>query len=209
VGIFTSAQQAWAQLKNCDLVLIGTNLPENEAISLTQTSTRGDYGAKVLIVGLAETNQAIIRYIEAGAHGFIRREDSVEDLLKIIRSILKGEAIISPDLASDVLLRLAELARYFEELAPPSAQTACLTPREREVLKLMGRYYTNREIANHLIIEVGTVKNHVHNILSKLNVSSRREATSYIPALVGQTTGERWNEIPALSAVRDPYLSFR
>jgi DNA-binding NarL/FixJ family response regulator len=184
IGFCTSPQMALSQLKNCDVVLVSTNFPEDGAIPLIKSISRQGTGIKVLVVGLAESNKTIVRFIEAGSHGFIRREDSVEDLLKNIRSAYRGEALLAPDLASELISRLAELSYTFEELQPDSGHIACLTAREREVLRLIGRDFSNREIANHLIIEVGTVKNHVHNILSKLNVKSRREAASFLPSTI-------------------------
>lgn len=193
VGYSTNINDALAKIDRCDVVLASTNLPDDGTIQLTRAMVRSEKPARVLIVGLAESRAAIVRYIEAGAQGYVHREDSVDELVRNIRSICKGEALITPAIAAALMTRLAELAASIEDIRPASLGTAKLTPREREVLKLIGRNYTNQDIANHLIIEVGTVKNHVHNILSKLKVNSRREAANYLPIIKER---RRWAQGP-------------
>jgi two-component system, NarL family, nitrate/nitrite response regulator NarL len=183
VGYSTNIAGALAKIDRCDVVVASTNLPEDGAIELTRAIVRLEKSARVLIVGLSESRADIVRCIEAGAQGYVHREDSVDELIRNIRSIYKGEALVTPDIAAALMNRLAELAASIEVVRPASVETAKLTPREREVLRLIGRNYTNQDIANHLIIEVGTVKNHVHNILSKLKVNSRREAANYLPII--------------------------
>jgi DNA-binding NarL/FixJ family response regulator len=193
VGYSTNIASALANIDRCDVVVASTNLSEEGAIELTRAIVRSDKPARVLIVGLTETRAAIVRYIEVGAQGYVHREDSVDELIRNIRSIYKGEALVTPDIAAALMIRLAELATSIEDVRPASPETTKLTPREREVLKLIGRNYTNQDIANHLIIEVGTVKNHVHNILSKLKVNSRREAANYLPIIKER---RRWAQGP-------------
>jgi DNA-binding NarL/FixJ family response regulator len=103
----------------------------------------------------------------------------VDELFRHIQSVHRGKTLLSPSLAAVLMARLAELATCFEEMKPGLNQDLNLTPREREVMELLGQDFSNQEIADQLVIEVGTVKNHVHSILSKLNVSNRREAATY------------------------------
>jgi DNA-binding NarL/FixJ family response regulator len=185
IAHFTTASQALPALGTADVILLGTGLANDDAYRLTRTMKEGNFLARILILGQSDTNKTIIRYLEAGAHGFIRTKDPIKELPEKIRCAAKGEVIISSDLAPDLVDRLAELASYFEAIAPTTEQLASLTPREQEILHLISQNYSNRDIADLLIIEVGTVKNHVHNILSKLNVSSRREATRYLLSAYG------------------------
>ena len=76
--------------------------------------------------------------------------------------------------------RLTEWAQLFSDVEAVIDQPADLTPREREILELIGEGKTNQEIADHLVIELGTVKNHVHSILQKLDVDSRHKAAAYL-----------------------------
>lgn len=171
---------ALRQFTESDLLLVSTNLPEDGAYQLTRAVAKAESCTQVLILGLSEPRAAIVRYLEAGAFGFLRYETQLEELLRNIRHIHRGEAQVSPDITAALIMRLAELSAWFEEIRPAANGAYNLTRREREVLLLIGRDFTNQDIANHLIIEVGTVKNHVHNILSKLKVNSRREAAAYL-----------------------------
>jgi len=91
-----------------------------------------------------------------------------------------GKVFVSPQIAAAIMERLSGLARLFSDVENNITNATDLTARELEVLKLISEGRTNQQIAENLVIEVGTVKNHVHNILDKLNVSSRREAAAYL-----------------------------
>ncbi len=107
-----------------------------------------------------------------------------------IRAAHAGKARVSPDIAAALMSRVAELAQLVSQ-ASISPEAGELTPREMEVLKLIGQGLTNQEIAEHLVIELGTVKNHVHNILNKLGVSSRRDAVGYLVVAREQQESEQ------------------
>lgn len=178
VGCASSLNDALDHIGACEIALVSTNLPDNAALQIAQTAAEIHPSTKILVMGLAESEAEIIQYVEAGASGYILKEDSVEEMLRQIRAIYAGEALVSPEIASALIDRVGELSQLFAEAGQISA-SAGLTPREREVLQLIGQKLTNQEIADRLVIEVGTVKNHVHSILEKLNVSSRHDAAAY------------------------------
>jgi len=182
VGCATSVKQAVKTLKKepVDIVLTSLRLPNDGALSLTETVRDMDSGVEVVILGIMDIKETVLEYVEAGAAGYVLKNDSVEDLLDTIRVIHEGDAVVSPHIVSAMMERISELARMFSSLERGVVDQAGLTSRELEVLKLLGKNLTNQEIAEHLVIEVGTVKNHVHNILNKLNVSSRDEAAAYL-----------------------------
>ena len=91
-----------------------------------------------------------------------------------------GKVFVSPQIAAAMMERLSELAQIFTGVDVGKAAEAGLTPRELEVLELIGKDLSNQQVAEKLVIEIGTVKNHVHNILEKLNVSNRGEAAAYL-----------------------------
>lgn len=187
IDISTDVSTALSHVQDCDLMLVNASLSQDGAYQLTQMVA--DYAesnprqTRVLIVGLVESKQTIVRYIEAGAMGYIHREADVDELLETVRNVHDGRAQVAPDVAAALMARVSELAGWFDEIVSGPAKTTDLTPREREVLALIGQDFTNREIADQLVVEVGTVKNHVHNILSKLEVSSRHEAALYLPLI--------------------------
>jgi DNA-binding NarL/FixJ family response regulator len=187
VGLATDAEEAldliWTC--NCDVVLANVNLPNDGALKLIR-GAKALSSVRVLVVGLTKAQEEVIlRYIEAGAAGYVLADDSVEDLLRNIRAVYNGEALVSPEVAAAMISRIAELAQPYSTIEPGMDEVTELTPREREVLDLIGAGLSNQEIAVRLVIEVGTVKNHVHNILRKLDVSSRQDAAVYWGAIQG------------------------
>jgi DNA-binding NarL/FixJ family response regulator len=185
IGATTNLDEALQRASNCDVMLLSTRLPENGALRLTQAVTEMELPIKVLVMGLSDSEVEILQYVEAGAAGYILKDDSVEDMLRTVRAVYSGEAIISPEIAAALMARVTELAQLFADVDVGAGGVSDLTPREREILGLIGEGYSNREISEDLIIEVGTVKNHVHSILKKLNVSSRQEAAAYWALLEG------------------------
>jgi DNA-binding NarL/FixJ family response regulator len=117
--------------------------------------------------------------VEAGALASIDRSATVGEILHTIRCVGRGEALLTPALAGAMVARLGELRRLVDAWMPNLAGIDILSRREREVLYLISQDFSNQDIAHQLTIEVGTVKNHVHNILGKLKVGNRQEAASY------------------------------
>jgi DNA-binding NarL/FixJ family response regulator len=163
-----------------DVALVSTRLPEQGALSLTRAIAVTTPATKVLALGLTEERQRVLRYVEAGATGYVLKDDSLENLIETVRAAQDGKVFVSPEIAAALMERLSELAHLFSGIETSIAETATLTPRELEVLKLIGEGLTNQQIADEMVIEVGTVKNHVHNILEKLKVNSRGEAVAYL-----------------------------
>jgi DNA-binding NarL/FixJ family response regulator len=178
VGGVTSLDEALALAPKSDVVLVSTRLPEGGALKLTSAIAEAHPSVKVLVLGLAETKGQVLQYVEAGAAGYVLKDDSVGDLLSCIRAAQSGEALVSPNIAAALMSRVGELAQLFADIESGLSEAADLTPREREILELIGQGLTNQEIADRLVIEVGTVKNHVHNILQKLEVGNRQDAAA-------------------------------
>lgn len=179
IGVATTVAEALAKSSEVELLLLSTRLPDDGALRLTQTVTERELPVKVLILGMADSEPEILQYVEAGAVGYVLQDDSVDELLRNIRAAANDEALVSPDIAAALMERVNELSQMFTQATAKIGGNVAFTPREEEILDLIDREYTNRDIAAELIIEVGTVKNHVHNILDKLNVSSRHEAAAY------------------------------
>jgi DNA-binding NarL/FixJ family response regulator len=180
VGCATTMDEALDLAHRCDVLVTSTLVPDDTAFKITQAVVEANLSAKVLILGLAESKEEILRYIEAGAAGYILQDDSVDDLLAKIRATYDGQAVISPEIAALLMSRVSELAQVSTEPGDNTDAFVDLTPRELEILQLIGQGLSNQAIAEQLVIEVGTVKNHVHSILEKLNVSSRRDAVRFL-----------------------------
>lgn len=180
VGHAASVQEALEKALGADVVLVSTRLPDNGALRFTERAVEQGITAKVVVVGIRESEAEILRYVEAGADGYVLRDNSVETLLETVHAAAEERALVSPDVAYALMARLRELAQLFSRVDAGVGVPVDLTPREQEVLDLVGKGLTNREIADRLYIEVGTVKNHVHSILQKLDVSSRDDAAAYL-----------------------------
>lgn len=182
VGCATSVDEALEKLarEDIDVVLVSTRLPERGALHLTQTITDTQPSTNVLVLGVTDHKERVLQFVEAGAIGYVLKDDSIDDMVAAIQAAQQGKALVSPKIAGALMERVSELAGMFADLETGVIETAGLTPRELEVLELLGQNMTNEEIAETLVIEVGTVKNHVHSILNKLNVNSRREAATYL-----------------------------
>jgi two-component system nitrate/nitrite response regulator NarL len=139
----------------------------------------GDTVANVQTVALtvAETEAEVVACAEAGVTGYVTREASLDDLVAAIRSVDKGEMLCSPRIAGTLVRRVAALAA-----ASPARPRTTLTGRELEIVSLIDEGLSNKEIAGRLLIEVATVKNHVHHILEKLQVGARAEVAAEVRA---------------------------
>lgn len=130
----------------------------------------------VRVVGLAvpETEPHVIACAEAGIAGYVPREGSLADLVASVRAAARGEAVCSPQITAGLLRRISALSAERALRSP----VASLTAREREIVRLIDDGLSNKEIALRLCIQLATVKNHVHNILEKLQVNRRAEAAA-------------------------------
>jgi DNA-binding NarL/FixJ family response regulator len=179
----------------CEVVLLSFTLPNEEALQLLQASGTAANPYKILVTEMEKSAETILRYIEEGAAGYVCAQESWADLVKKIYAVHEDEFLMCPDIAPAIMARIAELKQLVAELdvssmEQPNDYYAELTQREWEVLRSIGQNMTNQEIAETLTIELGTVKNHVHNLLRKLDVGSRKQAAQ----LARQIFGERYLE---------------
>jgi DNA-binding NarL/FixJ family response regulator len=179
-SVATSVEDALTRAGEADVALVSTGLPDNGALMLTRTLVDSAPSVKIVVMGLMESEKQILRYVEAGADGYVLRDSSVEDLLTSIRAAYDEKALISPRIAAALMRRIRELARLFSRAEMGTGDLGELTRREREVLDLIAKGLTNREIAEHLFIQEGTVKNHVHSILQELDVTNRQDAAVHL-----------------------------
>ena len=168
-------------LEDATVVLVHATMGMEEAIAMIEQIVATRPSVKILVFGVNENPDEILCYIEAGAAGYILQQESLDDLLTKVRAACHNQALISPGVAAILMSRLSEMRQQQETLINLQERLTAvdaLSPREREVLGLLGEGCSNQEIAHQLVIEYGTVKNHVHNILRKLESNNRTEAAS-------------------------------
>ncbi len=159
-----------------DMVVASGNLRANAVMELARTLRGREERPCLVVTGVAPSDAVIVRYLEAGVDAYLTEELSMSGLLLVLRLLDRGEVLVSPRTARRMVERLHAMADLLEESGVDLAGLSRLTPREEEVLDLLGRELTNKEIAERLYIGVGTVKTHVHSILDKLEVRDRDEA---------------------------------
>lgn len=167
----------------CNMVLVTDKMPDDGALTLTETLADTTPDIKVIVIGVPQSADVILQYVMAGASGYVLQHAPVEKLYKNLRAAHDDKAILSPEMTAVLMTKLTELAYLSAQYELDPQVIEELTPRELEVLNLIGEGLTNKEIAQQLVIEIGTVKNHVHNILNKLDVDSREEAAAYLNLL--------------------------
>ena len=170
----------------CDLILVSARLPKTDIVPFLNACAQAEQRA--VIVDVEETETALVPLLEAGAVGYVPRGASTAECVSILKSIYDGKPPLAPNISTALVERMHELLtlqrqKNDEPLPQDYGDLATLTAREREILRLIRRGASNQEIANELMIEPGTVKNHVHNILKKLNVSRRTQAARFFNLL--------------------------
>jgi DNA-binding NarL/FixJ family response regulator len=160
-----------------DVVLMDVRMPRRSGIEATQTIKDLIPHAKILMLTISDEEADLYDAIKAGANGYLLKEISIEEVANAIRSVAQGQSLISPSMASKLLAEFAQISRSAAEAPNPHAPK--LTAREVEVLRLVARGLGNRDIGGQLFISENTVKNHVRNILEKLQLHTRMEAAMY------------------------------
>jgi DNA-binding NarL/FixJ family response regulator len=158
-----------------DVVVMDLNMPGMNGIEATREITRQAPLTRVVVLTISDEDDDVIDAILAGACGYLLKDSSIQDLMQGIRAASVGEALISPHIAAKVLQRLRASSVDSETVA----QGTELSDRETQVLRLIANGKDNAEIAQDLHISPKTVKNHISNILMKLQIENRIQAAVY------------------------------
>jgi DNA-binding NarL/FixJ family response regulator len=134
--------------------------------------------ASIIVIELENNVDAIVNCVESGASGYVLQGASSAELAVAVENAQQSKAICSPEVSAHLFTRLATLKASLESAAAPPS----LTARELEVLRCLAANYSNQQIADQLVIEVRTVKHHVHNILEKLKLRHRWDAARFAVA---------------------------
>ena len=179
IGAAASGSNALEKIKDLrpEVALIDIGMPGKDGLEVTKALHQDLPEIKVIILGMIDLTDEIMACIEAGAAGYVLKEASFDYLVETIRSVHRGESFCSPQMAASLFSRIAELAS--ERMQKIPLISIELTRRELEIVNLIAEGLTNNEIAQQLFIETQTVKNHVHNILDKLQLHNRLEAVQY------------------------------
>ncbi len=161
---------------NPDLIIMDITMPICDGLEATRLIHARFPKVKILMLTVHEEEQKLFEAIRAGASGYLLKSTDSEGFLLGVRGALRGEAHLPPRLASNLLHEFARLGENTPSTTSSDEDFPDLTSREQDVLSLIARRATDKEIASQLSISVHTVKTHVRNILSKLHLANRRQA---------------------------------
>jgi len=156
-----------------DVLLTDITMPRVAGIELTRKLLKKEKDLKVVILTVQEEDDTVFEAFRAGALGYLLKTSTPQDVIEAVRLAYKGEAKITPKIATKVL---EDFRRVKEEDEIDDSEMFVLSDREQEILDLVAQGLRNKEIATRLCIAEKTVKNHVSNILKALQVNSRTEA---------------------------------
>jgi len=176
VGEAEDGQQAIhaAERLRPDVILMDLEMPHLGGVEATRQITTSRPESRILVLTSHAAEEDVFPALKAGAMGYLLKHSAPEDVLQAIRQVHRGESVLHPTIARMVL---QELHRPAESSRPSTSEP--LSERELEVLRLLARGMSNKEIAEMLVVSEPTVRSHVSSILRKLQVASRTQAALY------------------------------
>jgi len=159
-----------------DVVLMDIRMPRSSGIEACRAMKEVVPSAKIVMLTISDEEEDLFEAIRAGASGYLLKDLPLDEVAETVRAVHGGQSLINPSMAGKLLTEFATLAKRDAEERAQQVPAPRLTEREMQVLKLVARGMNNRDIAKELFISENTVKNHVRNILEKLQIHSRMEA---------------------------------
>lgn len=177
VGQASSGEEAVAAVKKHrpDVALLDVHMNGMGGVEATRHIRAECPETKVVLLTVCEDEETLFEAIKAGAQGYVLKNITPDVLLEHLRDVVRGGSVISPMVASKILSEFAKLSKGGGPQAPESP----LSAREREVLELVVKGFSNRDIATTLIISEHTVKNHLRNIMDKLQLENRVQLVTF------------------------------
>jgi len=178
VGQASTGREAVDQARRLapDVLLMDVRMPDLDGIAATREVLRVAPQVRVLMLTTFEQDDYVFGALRAGASGFLLKRTRPEELIAAVQTIAAGDSLLSPSVTRRVIDRMAQ--QPTPQLADP-AKLQDLTPREREVLELIARGLSNREIAAALVVQESTIRSHVKRILMKLDLRDRVQAVIF------------------------------
>jgi two-component system NarL family response regulator len=158
-----------------DVILLDVRMPRRTGVEACRGIKEAVPSAKIIMLTVSDEEADLYESVKNGASGYLLKDSSIEEVAQAIRVVNEGQSLISPSMAVKLIDEFKQMSKPEREQGPALR----LTDRELEVLRLVAKGLNNREVAKQLFISENTVKNHVRNILEKLQLHSRMEAVMY------------------------------
>jgi DNA-binding NarL/FixJ family response regulator len=160
-----------------DVLLLDVGLRDQDSLRVAATLREANPRAKVIVMDLLPVNEEIMEYVNAGVSGFVLKDATFEEFVGTIRSVATGKKVLPPRMTESLF---SQIAKEVDGQEPAHVLEAVrMTPREREVIDLIGEGLSNKEIAQRLNIATHTVKSHVRNVMEKLALHTRLQIAAY------------------------------
>ena len=160
-----------------DVLLLDVGLRDQDSLRVAATLRQENPNAKIIVMDLLPVNEEIMEYVNAGVSGFVLKDASFDEFLTTIRSVAAGTKVLPPRMTESLF---SQIAKEVDGQEPAKVLEAVrMTPREREVIDLIGEGLSNKEIAQRLNIATHTVKSHVRNVMEKLALHTRLQIAAY------------------------------
>ena len=178
VGTYGDAMSAVRTIAKSHVLLVDLGLPDGDGVDIIRYVSHLDDPPNILVISVFGDERHVVRAIEAGADGYLLKDSTQAELVESITSVINGDSPINPAIARHLLKRFRPEDKPHVGQGDSSSKEKNLhiTPREDEVLKLIGRGFSNAEIAELLEVSLYTVTSHIKHLYKKLAVSSRSEA---------------------------------
>jgi DNA-binding NarL/FixJ family response regulator len=158
-----------------DVILLDVRMPRRTGVEACRAIKEAVPATKIIMLTVSDEEADLYESVKNGASGYLLKDSSIEEVAQAIRVVNEGQSLISPSMAVKLIDEFKQMSKPEREQGPALR----LTERELEVLRLVAKGLNNREVAKELFISENTVKNHVRNILEKLQLHSRMEAVMY------------------------------
>jgi DNA-binding NarL/FixJ family response regulator len=157
-----------------DIILMDLHMPILDGVAATRRLQSSQPAIKVIVLTTFDDDEDVFEGLRAGAVGYLLKDVPSEKLVEAIRGVARGESFLEPSIVNKIVAEFARLSPHRPSSSQPLIEP--LSERELEILRLLGQGASNKEIADQLVITVGTVKNHLTNIMAKLSVRDRTQA---------------------------------
>jgi DNA-binding NarL/FixJ family response regulator len=179
VRVVTSATANTAFLTETtpDVLLLDVGLSDQESLNVAVALGRDSPRVKIIVMDIIPVHEEIMEFVNAGVSGFLLKDSSFDEFVNTIRSVAAGQKVLPPRMTQSLFSQIVNAARSGE--AEGTLEDVRMTPREREVIALIGEGLSNKEIAQRLEIATHTVKSHVRNVMEKLALHTRLQIAAY------------------------------